>query len=69
MSFRNTILCSRDTQKRRCIIYDALFSKEKMQYFVGFETHEEDIIVHDGYRKGRPKSNFSNHVCNYCKKV
>lgn len=68
-SFRDTILYSRDTLTIEDA-YDALFSKEKMKHLVGATTSSDGdaLVSHGDRRRGRPKVNFSNVYCFYCKK-
>lgn len=48
--------------------YDVLFSIEKMKHLVGSDVQHEGHVVHSGHERGSSKSNFSNEICNYCKR-
>ncbi|PHT75387.1 G-type lectin S-receptor-like serine/threonine-protein kinase [Capsicum annuum] len=77
MTFRNTILYSRDTLMID-EVYDALFSNEKMKHLVnGSETQEDDLIVRGGRTRernsggddrNRSKSRNRNKTYNYYKR-
>lgn len=45
-------------------VYDILFSKEKIEYLIGFEAYGEGLVVHGTYEKERSKSKSDNKVCN-----
>lgn len=65
VSFGYTILYSRDslTIKKK---YNALFSKEKIQHLIGFEAHEDSLVVHGGDVSDRLRFNYK--IYNFCKK-
>ncbi|CAA3028658.1 Hypothetical predicted protein [Olea europaea subsp. europaea] len=68
-SFHDTILYSRDTLTIE-EVYDALFSKEKMELLVGDPTSRgRDILIAHGDRwRGRSKVRYINVYCYYCKR-
>lgn len=62
---KNVTNMSLDTYKGD---YGTQLSKDKMKHLIGSEVNEDDLVVDSNYTRGRLRSNYSNEVCNYCKK-
>lgn len=67
VSFRDTILYSRDTPTIK-EVFDALFSKDKKKHLVRSKVYRDGLIVDGDYVRDKLSSNYINDVCNYCKK-